>query len=54
VWLDGRRSDVSVIVDMRARDVMSFEVMRMRGDVPSEYQDFAECGAVLVWTNPAR
>jgi hypothetical protein len=54
VWLDGRRSDVIIIVQLRASDVMSFEVMRMRGDVPAEYQDFADCGAVLVWMNPQR
>ena len=54
VWLDGHRTDITVIVDLRARDVMSFEVMRMRGEVPIEYQDFADCGAVLVWMNPLR
>jgi hypothetical protein len=54
VWLDGRRSDISIVVGLRANDVMSLEVMRMRGEVPPEYQDFADCGAVLVWMNPGR
>ncbi|MEK7402658.1 MAG: carboxypeptidase regulatory-like domain-containing protein [Gemmatimonadota bacterium] len=54
VWLDGRRSDISIVVQLSARDVMALEVMRTRGDVPAEYQDFADCGAVLVWMNPLR
>jgi hypothetical protein len=54
VWLDGRRSDVAVIANVRTRDVLSFEIMRMKGEVPVEYQDFANCGAVLVWLNPVR
>jgi hypothetical protein len=54
VWLDGRRSDISIIVQLRANEVLSFEVMRMRGEVPVEYQDFADCGAILVWMNPLR
>jgi hypothetical protein len=53
VWLDGRRSDLSVILFLRAKDVLTLEVMRMRGDVPIEYQEFSDCGAVLVWMKPA-
>jgi hypothetical protein len=53
VWLDGRRSDISVVVMLRAKDVLTVEVMRMRGDVPVEYQEFSDCGAVLVWMKPA-
>jgi hypothetical protein len=53
VWLDGRRTDVGVIMSVRARDVLSLEVMRMRGEVPVEYQEFSNCGAVLIWLRPA-
>ena len=53
VWLDGRRADVSAILAIRAKDVLSLEVMRMRGEVPIEYQEFSNCGAVLIWLRPA-
>lgn len=53
VWLDGRRSDVSVIMHIRVKDVLSLEVMRMGGEVPVEYQEFSNCGAVLIWLRPA-
>ena len=42
-----------MIMSVRARDVLSLEVMRMRGEVPVEYQEFSNCGAVLIWLQPA-
>ncbi len=53
VGLDGRRSDIGIVMELQVRDLLSLEVMRMRGDVPVEYQEFSDCGAILVWLRPA-
>ena len=55
-WIDGQRAPLLNIDDVPLQDIEALEVYRGESGMPPEFNNRGnrECGAVVIWTRPAR
>jgi hypothetical protein len=53
IWLDGRPTIFEVIEMLQVRDALAVEAFAQKSEVPLDYQNASDCGAILVWTRAA-
>jgi hypothetical protein len=53
IWLDGRPTLFEAIEMLDVRDALAVEAFAQKSEVPLDYQNASDCGAILVWTRAA-